>query len=387
MTLRAKLFARTFALIAAVSLLAMPLSGRAANKPPIEVGMAVSLTGFLASNDAAFIDGVKLAVKVANEAGGIDGHEVHLHILDNASNATTGVTAINQLLNQFNVSVLINGLSSAQNGAAEPIVERAKVPMLVYSDLPPNPTWAFFANTPHNKHVDIQLAFVKDRLHAKTIAIIYSQTPFGQLGAQQMAAGAQQLGLNVLSSSGVEGSTTDLTPLMSKVKDSNPDAIIDVVTGSTHIVETKAATTVGLKVPIVMTGDDLGIMQQSTMAYPNVYFSATAPQAYPNVPNPRIKAKIAGFLVSYKAAGLDPGNLLGAAYGWDAVTILAQAVKASGATGGDALRAALEKVSIDGTNSAYHYTADDHSGQKNVPNPLQIGKLQGSTINIVFGVH
>jgi branched-chain amino acid transport system substrate-binding protein len=386
MNLPAKIWARAFALLATAALIAAPTSVRAA-KPPIEVGMAVSQTGFLATNDAAFIQGVQLAVKVANAAGGIDGHEVHLHILDNASNATTGVTVTNQLLNQFNVNVMINGLSSAQNAAIEPIVERAKVPMIVYSDLPPIPTWAFFANTPHNKHVDIQLAFVKDRLHAKAIAIIFSQTPFGQIGAQQMAAGAQRLGLTVLSSSGVEGSTTDMTPLMSKIKDSNPDAIIDIVTGSTHIVETKAATTVGLKVPIVMTGDDLGIMQQSTAAYPDVNFSATAPQAYPNVPDQRIKAKIASFLVSYRAAGLDPANLLGASYGWDAVAILSQAVKASGAIGGDGLRAALEKVSVDGTNAVYHFTADDHTGQKNEPNPLQIGKMQGSAISIVFGLH
>jgi branched-chain amino acid transport system substrate-binding protein len=385
MKLPAKFFARLVAFAAAALLLVPSLSVRAA-KPPIEVGMAVSQTGFLAANDAAFIDGVKLAVKAANDAGGIDGHEVHLHILDNASNATTGVTATNQLLNQYNVSVMINGLSSAQNAAIEPIVERAKVPMLVYSELPPSPAWAFIANTPHYKHVDIQLAFVKERLHAKAIAIVFSQTPFGQIGAQAMAAGAQQLGLTVLSSSGVEGSTTDMTPLMSKIKDSNPDVVIDIVTGSTHIVETKAATTVGLKVPIVMTGDDIGIMQQSTAAYSNVYFSVTAPQAYPNVSNPRVKAKIASFLVAYRAAGLDPANLLGASYGWDAVTILAQAVKGSGATGGDALRAALEKVAVDGTNSSYRFTLDDHTGQKNVPNPIQIGKLQGSAINVAFSL-
>src|SRR5277367_3587660 len=101
---RRSLVSRWAALGAACVLLAAPLSAGAAGKAPIDVGMAVALTGFLAANDGPFVDGVKLAAKVLNDAGGIDGHEVRLHVLDDASNATTGVTATNQLLNGFNVS-------------------------------------------------------------------------------------------------------------------------------------------------------------------------------------------------------------------------------------------------------------------------------------------
>src|SRR5262245_3205011 len=74
-------------------------------KAPIEVGAVAALTGYLAGYDAEFLNGLKLAVKVANEKGGADGHPISLRIADGASNATTGVTVTNQLLNQFNVSV------------------------------------------------------------------------------------------------------------------------------------------------------------------------------------------------------------------------------------------------------------------------------------------
>ena len=66
-----------------------------ANKAPIEVGSVAALTGYLAGYDGEFLNGLKLAVKVANANGGADGHPLSLHIADGASNATNGVTVTN----------------------------------------------------------------------------------------------------------------------------------------------------------------------------------------------------------------------------------------------------------------------------------------------------
>lgn len=373
-------------LLAAALIAAGPAASRAATKSPIDIGVAVALTGFLAANDGPFVDGLQLAAKRINAAGGMDGHEVRLHVVDDASNATTGVTAVNQLLNQYNVSVVIGGLSSAQAAAIEPILARAQVPQFVYSELPPDPQWAFICNIPHQKHVDLQLNFAKHFLHAKSIAIVYSQTPYGQIGARVMEAEAKQLGLNVVVSTGVEGSVTDMTPVMSRVKDAAPDAVIDILTGATHIVETKAAATVGLKAPLVMVGDDIPTLQKAAASYSDLYFTATPPQAYPHVPDARMRAQIRTFMAAYRAAGLDPANVLGAAFGWDALAILQTAVKASGATGGEKLRGALEHTTVQGTNTLYRYLPDDHTGQKFVPNPLQMAKLSGSSLAVVYAL-
>src|SRR4051794_18982051 len=72
-----------------------------AQSKPIEVGSIAALTGYLATYDGNFLNGLKLGVKTVNEAGGAGGHQLNLHILDGASNATTGVTGVNQLLNQY----------------------------------------------------------------------------------------------------------------------------------------------------------------------------------------------------------------------------------------------------------------------------------------------
>ena len=106
-----------------------------------------ALTGYLAAYDGEFLNGLKLAVKVINGKGGADGHPLNLHILDGASNATTGATVTNQLLNQYNVSIMLNGASSATSVAIHPMVADAKVPIIILSQLPPDAKWAFLSTT------------------------------------------------------------------------------------------------------------------------------------------------------------------------------------------------------------------------------------------------
>lgn len=352
----------------------------------LEVGMAVSLTGFLSNYDGQFINGVKLATKRLNDAGGIAGRQVVLHMLDNASNATTGVTVTNQLLNEYNVSVMLNGVSSAQNAAILPIVARAKVPMIIISQLPPDPVWAFLASPTNEKLADLQLQFAVQKLKAKKIAIVYSSTPYGQIGGNLLNSGAKALGLDVVFSEAVAGSVTDMTPQLAKIKDAGPDVVLDFLTGSTHIVEAKSAATVGLTVPLVMSVDDTTTLQKATAAYANIYFIASPSQAYPNISDAALKAEYEVFLGDFKKQGLDSAGLSGAAYGWDAVTILAKGVETSGAFEGEALRAGLERSKVQGTVATYQFSPSDHTGQLNAPTAFQIGKIKGDAVDIVFSV-
>jgi branched-chain amino acid transport system substrate-binding protein len=366
----------------ALALLGMP--SLAAAKDPIEIGMAVALTGYLASYDGQFISGAKLAAAKANDAGGIAGHKLNLHVLDNASNATTGVTDTNQLLNRYNVSVMLNGLSSAQNAAIEPILERAKVPQIIFSVLPPEPKWAFLANLLNERADALQVDYAQKQLHAKKIAVVFSQTPYGQVAAKFMKTRAEKLGMSIVYSQAIEPSATDMTPQMAALKAAGPDAVLDVLTGSTHIVEAKAAATVGLGLTIVMATDDLPTHSKAGAIYPNLVFVATAVQAYPDLADAATKAACANFISNYQKAGLDMTTISGASFGWDAVGILSKAVESSGATGGEALKAALEKVSYQGCNTLYKYSAADHSGQMNVPNELRIAKIKDGKAQVVF---
>ncbi len=349
---------------------------------PIQVGMAVSLTGYIAAIDSAFVEGAKLATKKINDTGGVKGRLIKLNILDNASNATTGVTVTNQLINQYGVTVLVNGGSSAQSVALQPIIAREKLPLITTSQLPPNYYWAYLATIAYPAELEIQLKFARDDLKAKRLAFLYTNTPYGQNGAKLLTTLAPDLGLEIVYSEGVDGSSTDVTPQLAKIKDAKPDVLLDFMSGSIHLLQAKAATTVGLGVPIINSHDETTVLGQAAEQYAESYAVFVPIQAYPNLPNEELKAANAEFLAAYTGANLDIKDIAGASPGWDAIRILARAVEVSGATAGQQLRDALEEVSLVGTVAHFKYSPTDHTGQLE-SRALQVGRFRGGKLEIV----
>ncbi len=369
----------------ALGLLVASVTGpqAASAKDPIEVGSVAALTGYLAAYDAEFLNGLKLAVKVINANGGADGHPLNLHILDGASNATSGATVTNQLLNQYSVAVMLNGASSAISVAVHPMNAEAKVPMIILSQLPPDPKWAFLSTTAFSRVTELELQFTTKFLKAKKIGILYNQTPAAQSATKNLTELAPKWGLEVVTTQGVEVTATDFTPQLAAFKEAAPDAILDFMTGPAHILEAKAAATVGLKAALVMGLDDTPTFQQASAAYANAYLSAIPAQVYPDITNPELKAAVGAFLDEHKKAGLNPAGVQAAASGWDAAQMLVAAVKKSGATSGEALRGALETLDYQGAVTHWQFTAQDHTGQAQ-SEALQTAKFENGAMKVVF---
>jgi branched-chain amino acid transport system substrate-binding protein len=349
----------------------------------IDVGSVAALTGYLASYDANFLNGLKLAVKLINQNSGVDGHPLNLHILDGASSATTGATVANQLLNQYNVAVMLNGASSATTVAILPMCTDAKVPIITLSQLPPNAKWGFLSTTAFSRVTQLELQFTTQYLKAKTIGIIYNQTPAAQTATKHITDLAPKWGLQVVSTQGVDVNAIDFTPQLAALKSANPDAILDFMTGPAHILEAKAAATVDLKVPLVMGLDDTPTFQQASEAYPNAYLSAIPVQVYPDIADPGTKTAVSEFLDAYKKASLDLAGVQAAASGWDAAHMYAAAVKKGGATQGDALRNGIETLDYQGAVTHWHFTPQDHTGQEH-SDALQAAKWENGALKVIF---
>jgi branched-chain amino acid transport system substrate-binding protein len=352
-------------------------------KDAIEVGAVAALTGYLAGYDANFINGLKLAVSKINASGGADGHPISLRLVDGASSATTGTTATNQLLNQYGVVAMLNGASSATSMAIQPLLADSKVPMIILSQLPPEPKWAFLSTTAFSRVMELELQFTTKVLKAKRIGIIYNMTPAAQSATKLLRELAPQRGLEVAVVQGAETSATDFTPQLSALKDGNVDAILDFMTGPAHILEAKAAATVGLKAPLVMGLDDTPTFLQASAAYANAYLSAIPVQIYPDIVDAGMKTAAGDFLEQYKKSGLDPAGVQAAASGWDAPFMLAAAIKKAGSTKGDAIRDALETLDYQGAVTHWRFSANDHTGQAK-SEALQMAKVENGVMKVVF---
>jgi branched-chain amino acid transport system substrate-binding protein len=349
----------------------------------VKIGLAIGKTGYLAAVDTPFGNGVQLAADYLNKNGGMGGKKVDVVALDMQSNAAKAVPVTNQLINQQRVGVIIGGSTSAATAADAPIIEPRKVPMIAASVLPAGSKWVFSTLQPVSKTNQIDLDFAKS-LKATKVAVLYSQTPYGQSAAASMGDAAKAAGLTVVASEAVETNATDVTPQLSKAKAAGAQAIIDVLSGPVHIVEAKGAATLNLTVPLIMGTDEVATFEPAAQAYPASYITGIAPQVYPKNTDPQIKAANEKFLPIYQAAYGDKPGIASAGRGWDSVMILAEAVKASGATTGDKLRDALAQVTYTGTMSAYKFSDDDLTGQVGTPNPLGIVKENAGKLDVVY---
>jgi len=355
-------------------------SSSAATKSPIKVGMAVALTGYLANNDGPLTKGAELAAKDINSHGGVLGHPLQLIVENMASNPTQGVSVTTQLIRQDHVDALINGFTSAATAAETPIASAAQVPMVVASILPPDPTWVFSTIPPNTDSVNVTMAFAVNKLHAKTVGILYSETPFGEQAAKVLAAAATSNGIKVIGSVAVPTTATDLTSELSSVK--GADVIIDSLTGPPHLAEARAAATIGLKTPIIMAIDNRSIFKQATSIYPDIYFVAAPPQVYPNIANPAVRAQAGTFIKLYKKTyGTSAGETY-AGRGWDAIQILTKAMEKSHAFTGPKLRAALENLTYTGTSAVYEYSPSNHDNL--VGNPYVIARYVNGVIEVAY---
>lgn len=383
--MKVRFFARTAGLALAVTLASASLVSAAPSGPPIKVGLAASLTGYLASTDSNLAAGAKLAVDEINKHGGVDGSPLELTSQDIASSAATAVTVANQLINQTQVDVLLGGVSSAATAALAPLVNSHHLPYIPCAALPSDPSFTFTTLPPVSYIANLEVGYAK-KLGVKTVGVIAGSTPYGQLIGKLLADGATAAGMTVVRTDGVDPTATDVTPQLAKLIDGHVEAIMDSFTGPTHLILAKNAAQTGKNIPLIMSTDTSDTVRQATAIYPNVVFVATSAQVYPDVTRAALKKADDAYFAAAKAAGMDDKVAASdtASRGYDAVYLYAHAVEAAKSHAGDAVRDAFEHMAAwQGATALYKFTADNHAGFPY--NPLLVAGFRNGKITALYG--
>ncbi len=96
----------------------------------IPIGIALAQTSNVALLGQEQVIGAKLAEKFFNDRGGINGTPIKLIFQDTAGDENGANNAFNTLISQDNVVGIVGPTLSQQAFSADPIAERAKVPVL-----------------------------------------------------------------------------------------------------------------------------------------------------------------------------------------------------------------------------------------------------------------
>lgn len=117
--------------VAGVSSMNMPFVHAAET---IKIGVVLPFSGGLEIYAEQDINGVKMAVKEANEAGGVLGRQIELIVTDGKTDPKTVVERAIQLIQRDQVTAVMGPVMSASRNAVQPTMERFKTPLIYATD-------------------------------------------------------------------------------------------------------------------------------------------------------------------------------------------------------------------------------------------------------------
>lgn len=330
-------------------------AGDGGEAAPLLIGVDVSLTGGLASIGKDERDGMLLAAEEINAKGGVEGRKIELEVLDDASDPKTAISNTTRLLARDVVAITGYPAGVTQIPTSAPLVRSNVLTVALAGASEGQATGPAYFN------LGIQLkdsaaaltCYAEKAVSAQRVGMISTN----DAGTQAIFTGlAELLGNRVVANEVVPLGATDVTVAMTKIKDANPDLLIDGANGPTGVLVVKTAKSLKMTQPILgyngmateaiaqLGGADLnGVVVQNLL-------SASDPLDFQ-------KAFLEAWDKKYDAP---PSSFSG--LGYDSIYVIAEAVKAMpDATKEDGVKLAeaLESTDIRGVVGAYNFDVFD----------------------------
>jgi branched-chain amino acid transport system substrate-binding protein len=316
------------------------------NGSTIKIGADLELTGGQASYGTSALKGIQLAAEEINNAGGINGKKIEIVQADDASKPEESTRAAQKLISQDKVVAIIGTSTSTNTLAAVQVVQDKKIPMIT-------PTATNAKVTVNNGKVNsyvfracfidpfqgsVMANFAAQNLKAKT-AVVYIDTSsdYSKGLAKSFEDTFKKNGGQILSEESYQQNDSDFKVVLTRIKERNPDVIY--VPGYYNEVGkiVKQAREMGIKAPF-MGGDGWDAPQLVDIAgKENLNNTFISNHYAADDPDPVIQKFVSAFKTKYGSA---PDGF--AVLGYDAMNMLADAIKRAGSADPSKIRDALE---------------------------------------------
>jgi branched-chain amino acid transport system substrate-binding protein len=317
----------------------------------LNIGGVAPLTGGSATFGASTRNGVALAFKAVNDAGGIDigGTKYLLNLIfeDDQGSPEVAANAYRKLIDQDEVVAIIGSVMSKCTLAGAPIAQEAGVPMI-------SPTSTNVTVTQTGDYIfracfidpfqgAVVASFSYNDLKAKTAAVIFDNANDYTKGlAEVFKPSFEKLGGKVVAYESFTGEdqTTDFSAQLTNIKAANPEVIFLAAYYAAAALEAKQARALGITVPFVGADgwDSSELTKLAGEAIEGGYFCN---HYSPEDPSPINQ----NYLKKYtERFGQTPDALATLAY--DAALILIDSIQRAGSTDGAAIRDAMAATNL-----------------------------------------
>ena len=209
--------------------------GAKADSKDIKVGANLEMTGGVATFGQSTANGIKLAFKEVNAAGGVLGKQLTLVIADNKSEPSESTNAMTKLITQDKVVAVLGAVASSNTLAASPVAQSNKVPFITTSSTNPKVTvdngkvldYAFRICFIDPFQGTVMANFASKSLNAKTAAIYIDNSSDYSKGLSQFFEEAfVKNGGKIVSKEAFLQKDQDFKATLTKIKATNPEVIL-----------------------------------------------------------------------------------------------------------------------------------------------------------------
>ena len=330
---------------------------------PIKIGLVTALSGQSARAGEAITRGLQVAIDELNASGGVLGRKFELVRRDDEATPAKGVLAARELVFKEKVTVLFGGLDTPVSIAIVPIMNEAKVPFMgpwaagtPITKNGANPNYVFRVSAVDEIVDKAMLQYAQKNFNAKKPGLILVNNPWGESNEAGLKAAMTAKGVTPAGIEKFEGNDVDVVPQLTRLRSAGADTLFLVGNVGPSAQVVKSLDRMGWKVPIVSHWGPAGgrFTELAGPSAPSVHFV----QTYSFFGNQRpvgqkvLKALMAKY-PDIKGAG-DVTPTVGVANAYDAMHLVALAIKNAGSTDGPKVLDGFYKIATyDGLIKTY----------------------------------
>jgi branched-chain amino acid transport system substrate-binding protein len=329
---------------------AEPAKAAAAPAEVIKIGHVAPLTGGIAHLGKDNENGARLAVEEINAAGGLKVGDatIKLELVpeDDKADPKEGTIAAQKIVDSGAVAV-VGHLNSGTSIPASKIYADASVAQISPSATNPKLTEQGFKTTfrvvaNDNQQGGVLANYASDQLKAKTIAIIDDRTAYGQGLADVVERVAKEKGIKVVAREFTNDKATDFNAILTKVRGAKPDVVMYGGMDATAGPMAKQMKQLGIK-STLLAGDGVCSPEFIKLAgdAAGILHCSMAGEAVEKM------AKGADFVANYKKR-FNADVQVYSPYSYDAVYVIADAIKRAGKADRAAITAAMPATNYPG---------------------------------------
>jgi branched-chain amino acid transport system substrate-binding protein len=196
----------------------------------IRIGFTPPITGASASEGSFQIKAIKLALKEINAAGGVNGKQINLIMVDNQSSNPGALAALQKAVEQEKVLALIGVVKSTQVLAASDAIKGYGIPTFIGGTnvtltRQGNP-WLFRVRPDDSITALAMIKYIKEDLKLSKVGVLHDSDAFGTGGGDLVETYAKEYGLTVVRREKYTTKDKDYTAQLLSVKNAGAEILI-----------------------------------------------------------------------------------------------------------------------------------------------------------------